>query len=36
MLDDQQRSVGYIAQVGEGLLRVSQPKGQLTVKWGKA
>lgn len=35
VLDEQQRSVGYIAQVGEGLLRVGKPKGQLTVKWGE-
>ncbi len=34
VLDEQQRSVGYIAQVGEGLLRVDKLKGQLTVKWG--
>ncbi len=33
--DEQQRSVGYIGQVGEGLLRVNNPKGQLEVKWGK-
>ncbi|MDK2378199.1 fimbria/pilus outer membrane usher protein [Serratia fonticola] len=33
--DEQQRSVGYIGQVGEGLLRVNNPKGQLEVKWGE-
>ncbi|WP_161969193.1 fimbria/pilus outer membrane usher protein [Entomohabitans teleogrylli] len=35
VMDEQQRVVGYIAQVGQGLLRTAKEQGTLTVKWGE-
>lgn len=35
VFDEQHRSVGYIGQVGEGLLRVNSLQGELEVKWGE-
>lgn len=34
VFDTEHRNVGYIAQSGQGLLRVKQQQGELTVQWG--